>query len=177
VDITENPFMIEGKNYLIYDVGGQKSLRLFWIPYFESQLEAILFVTSLACYDQTLQEDRSINRMNDALELFDKIVNNPLLKNTRILLFLNKMDLFSKKITYSNIYDYHKDFPGKDGMLTVIESDIKKVSLKMAGHFFKSKFIGSRNSLTKKIFVHYTTSTDTTQMAVIITMVRYEFNN
>lgn len=49
-------------NYFIYrviDVGGQKSKRKKWIHCFDN-VSAILFVTSMSEYDQTLAEDKHV---------------------------------------------------------------------------------------------------------------------
>ena len=65
--------------------------------------QAILFVAALSEYDQNLFEDNTKNRMVDALELFYKICNEKLFTNTHMILFLNKRDLFEKKIQHTAI--------------------------------------------------------------------------
>lgn len=58
----------------------------------------VLFCAALSEYDQMLREDPTTNRMKESLVLFDEIVNSPWFRNTPIVLFLNKMDLFKEKI-------------------------------------------------------------------------------
>jgi hypothetical protein len=48
-------------------------------------------------------EDETTNRMHESLRLFDSICNNKWFVNTSIILFLNKKDLFSEKITRSSL--------------------------------------------------------------------------
>ena len=48
----------------IYDVGGQKGQRKNWIHCFDN-VTSVLFVISIAEYDQTLEEDQNTNRMED----------------------------------------------------------------------------------------------------------------
>ncbi|KAJ3105120.1 guanine nucleotide-binding protein subunit alpha [Phlyctochytrium bullatum] len=132
-EVTETEFTISNLVYKIYDVGGQRSMRQFWAPYFEGAITAILFVVSIAGYDQVLAEDPSVNRMYDAIALFQSICNNPLLKSVNIILFLNKVDLLQKKIQKSPIRRYFPDFEGTDtAHMSVIISAVKDIVLRMA---------------------------------------------
>ncbi|KAJ3107486.1 guanine nucleotide-binding protein subunit alpha [Phlyctochytrium planicorne] len=158
-EVTETQFVISNLVYKIYDVGGQRSMRQFWAPYFEGAITAILFVVSIAGYDQVLVEDPSVNRMYDAIALFQSVCNNPLLKSVNIILFLNKVDLLQKKIQKSTIRRYFPDFDGD-------------TSVKAAGAFFKAKFVSRNQSTTRKIYTHFTTGTDTAHMSVIISAVK-----
>ena len=87
---------------MIIDVGGQTSERRKWVHHFDA-CQAILFVAALSEYDQYLFEDNTKNRMVDALELFEKICNEKLFKETHMILFLNKRDLFEQKIQHTAI--------------------------------------------------------------------------
>jgi hypothetical protein len=71
-----------------------------------------VFVASLSAYDQMMIENNTKNRMEDSLELFASISNNPLLAKMQFILLLNKRDLFEEKITKSSIIDYFPDYPG-----------------------------------------------------------------
>jgi guanine nucleotide-binding protein G(i) subunit alpha len=51
--------------------------------------------------------------MTESLNLFDSIVNNDFFANTSMILFLNKKDLFEKKIVFSPITECFKDYNGK----------------------------------------------------------------
>jgi hypothetical protein len=70
-------------------VGGQKTERRKWIHCFDS-VTAILFVASLYSYDQYMEEDPEKNRMEDSVELFEKMFANEFLLRASIILFLNK---------------------------------------------------------------------------------------
>lgn len=80
-----------------FDVGGQRNERRKWIHCFDS-VDAIVFVVSLSEFDQNLYEDETKNRLDEALELFAQIVNSKWFKESSIILFLNKKDLFEKKV-------------------------------------------------------------------------------
>ena len=50
---------------------------------------------------EMLYEDESVNRMQEALTLFDSICNSRWFVKTSIILFLNKIDLFAEKLPRS----------------------------------------------------------------------------
>ena len=81
----------------MFDVGGQRNERRKWIHCFDA-VDAVVFVASLSEFDQVLYEDESKNRLEEALELFKQIINNKWFKGAHFILFLNKKDLFQKKL-------------------------------------------------------------------------------
>jgi len=80
-------------NFSVVDVGGQRNERKKWINCFDD-VKAILFLVSLAGYDQVMFEDSTKNRMHEELELFDQITHYEIFKNTPIFLLLNKKRSF-----------------------------------------------------------------------------------
>lgn len=50
--------------------------------------------------------------MQESLELFDEIVNGNWFKNTTIMLFLNKVDLFKKKIETTDLNVCFSEYDG-----------------------------------------------------------------
>lgn len=79
------------------DVAGQRNERRKWIHFFDG-VTAMIFVASLSCYNQQMREDPETNMMKDQLTLFDQMINGKLFKDTNVILFLNKRDLFEDKI-------------------------------------------------------------------------------
>ncbi|CAG8482211.1 11288_t:CDS:10 [Diversispora eburnea] len=73
--------------------------RTIYSPYFDD-VDAIIFMAAVSAFDQTLEEDIDVNRMTDSIQLFDTICNNPLMINTSVILFLNKIDILQNKLTY-----------------------------------------------------------------------------
>jgi len=96
----------------MFDVGGQRSERKKWIHCFEN-VTAIVFLVAISEYDQVLVEDETVNRMQEALTLFDSICNSRWFVKTSIILFLNKIDLFKEKLTKSPMGKYFPDYNGK----------------------------------------------------------------
>ena len=95
LSIKEYDFNVKGTVFRVVDVGGARSQRNKWLRLFAG-IDGVIFVASLSSYAQYLEEQRDINRLHDSLGLFDNIINNPLLKDVSIILFLNKVDLFKK---------------------------------------------------------------------------------
>ncbi len=95
--IVESRFEISGEKFLLLDVGGQRNERKKWINWFEG-VTAVIFVASISEFDQTLFEDIYVNRLTEALMLFNWVCTRPCFEKTAIILFLNKSDLFAKKI-------------------------------------------------------------------------------
>ncbi|KAI0342360.1 G-protein alpha subunit [Trametopsis cervina] len=86
-----------GKEWRIYDVGGARSMRAAWLPYFDDA-HAILFLAPISCFNERLSEDRSVNRLKDSFQLWKSIVGSKILAKCIIILFLNKCDLLDKKL-------------------------------------------------------------------------------
>ncbi|KAJ6244140.1 guanine nucleotide-binding protein g(o) subunit alpha [Anaeramoeba flamelloides] len=110
IAVEEAKFKIENFVLNVIDVGGQRSERRKWIHCFE-EVSAIIFCVSLTGYHQTLIEDNSVNRMEEALNLFSDICKSPWFLNSSIILFLNKNDLFEediKKIDLSVCFPEYK---------------------------------------------------------------------
>ncbi|BGP41133.1 hypothetical protein JCM10449v2_005103 [Rhodotorula kratochvilovae] len=156
--ISETIFSERGMQYRIFDVGGQRSERKKWIHCFEN-VTAILFLASLAGYDQVLVEDRDSNQMQEALMLFDSICNSQWFVRTSTILFLNKLDIFQERIRVSPIKVHFPDFEGKPADA-------------LAGQeYFKRRFLSLNRSSRKEIYTHYTTAIDTSLVKVVMTSV------
>ncbi|KAJ3271583.1 Guanine nucleotide-binding protein G(t) subunit alpha-1 [Terramyces sp. JEL0728] len=111
MNISETAFTYKNKKFHFFDVSGLSYHRKFWIAYFDC-VHTILFVTSLASYDQVMIEDSNKNRMNDSITLFSDIVNHPLLFKQNLVLFMNKKDIFEKKVKTIPIRKYFPEFDG-----------------------------------------------------------------
>eukprot|EP00497_Spongosphaera_streptacantha_P004881 TRINITY_DN5810_c0_g1_i2.p1 TRINITY_DN5810_c0_g1~~TRINITY_DN5810_c0_g1_i2.p1 ORF type:complete len:318 (-),score=79.96 TRINITY_DN5810_c0_g1_i2:84-1037(-) len=150
--IVEKVYLINNHVFRIVDVGGQRSERKKWINCFDA-VTAVIFVASLSAFDQTLFEDDSINRMHESLRLFGEVLNLETFKNTDMILFLNKNDIFIKKIKEEGgkITTAFKDYPGKTGPDFVDEQYA----------YIKKKFKSQNTDKSRQIYVHKTTATDT----------------
>jgi len=114
--------------FQVVDVAGQRSERKKWIHCFDD-VRALVFVVSLAGYNQVMFEDASNNRMSEALNLFTTIVNNPLFQQTPIFLFLNKKDLFEKmikEVSLSKVFPEYTGGPDTNAALEFLKKEFVK---------------------------------------------------
>lgn len=160
--ISETRFRIRSGHYspsvCMIDVGGQISERKKWIHCFES-VTAILFCVSLSEYDQVLLEDPSQSRFLDSLLLFESIVNSQWFKNTIIILFLNKIDLFKNKLAVSPLSSYFEDYDGPPN------------DFEHAATFIQTKFLALNHS-GLPIYTHFTCATDTRQIETVFAAIK-----
>ncbi|KAJ6234865.1 guanine nucleotide-binding protein g(o) subunit alpha [Anaeramoeba flamelloides] len=141
----------------ITDVGGQRNERKKWIHCFEN-VTSVIFVVAINEYNQTLFEETNTNRMRESLLLFDEIVNSKWLKSSSMILFLNKFDLFKKKIQESNLKKYFKDYKGKN--------------LESAQKFICDKFLKLNKNKKKIIYPFFTTATDSDNMKYVFAAIK-----
>lgn len=146
--IVENRFEISGHKFLLVDVGGQRNERKKWIHCFES-VTAVIFVTSLSEYDQSLFEDNYTSRMMESLSLFDEVLHMKWFINSPVILFLNKRDLFEDKIKIVPMKNY---FPNYDG-----GAELDKGIQFILGKFLE-KVEGRRKTM---VYPHVTCAMDT----------------
>ena len=152
--IIENDFYIDKLLFRVMDVGGQRGERKKWIHCFDD-VNAILFISSLNEYDQSLAEDRTRNRLLESLSLFEGIISLPWFNSTHIILFLNKNDLFTDKIRRVDLGHYFPDF---DGGLGDYEEALE---------FIKELFFAKNLNPNKTIYAHVTDATDTQGIAFV----------
>jgi GTPase SAR1 family protein len=156
--IVVNDFLVEGNEFKMIDVGGQRNERKKWIACFEG-VTAVLFIGVLSEYDLVLSEDDSMNRMCETLTLFEEICNSPFFVKTAMILMLNKRDSFAEKINRVplNVCPLFKDYTGPntyDAGIALIQDT------------FHAK---AKNKL---IYTHITCATDTSNMKVVFEAVK-----
>lgn len=154
--IVESSFAIEGNQFKMYDVGGQRNERRKWIHCFE-EVTAVMFVAAISEYDQVLFEDENTNRMEESLNLFEEVSNSCWFKETAILLFLNKRDLFQEKLGKVDLRTCFPEYNGDD-------------SYEEACGYVQGQFESRCRSTGKTIYSHVTCATDTSH-------VRHVFNS
>ncbi|KAI7811958.1 guanine nucleotide binding protein (G protein), alpha inhibiting activity polypeptide a [Triplophysa rosa] len=146
--IVETHFTFKDLHFKMFDVGGQRSERKKWIHCFEG-VTAIIFCVALSDYDLVLAEDEEMNRMHEAMKLFDSICNNKWFNDTSIILFLNKKDLFEDKVKKSPLTICFPEYPGSS-------------SYDEASAYVQSQFEDlNKMKDTKEIYAHMTCATDT----------------
>ncbi|EJD04660.1 G-alpha-domain-containing protein [Fomitiporia mediterranea MF3/22] len=170
--VVEHSFMVKGGGahsntsveWRIYDVGGARQQRQAWAPFFQD-VNAIIFLAPISAFDQTLAEDPRVNRLEDSMLLWRSVISNKLLKDTNIVLFLNKCDLLKAKLDAGVSLAYHmpsyRDRP----------NDYESVS-----KYFRNKFAALHYSHSpnqqRELYIHLTSVTDKLKTSIIIASVR-----
>jgi len=134
------------------DVGGQRNERRKWLKCFDD-VTAVIYVSAISEYDQMMFEDDSKNRMHDSLEVFSTVINHkdkqhvPTFgERTSVIVFLNKLDIFQKKIVRSSLKKHFSRYEGSD------------FNEREAIDFFIHEF---ERAARRTIFTHLTCATDT----------------
>jgi GTPase SAR1 family protein len=156
--IVENEFIIDGNQFKMFDVGGQRNERKKWIHCFEN-VTAVLFVAAISEYDQVLYEDENTNRMHEALNLFEEICNSRWFRETAMILFLNKRDLFAEKIVKVSLRTCFPDYDGADTYEDGCE-------------FLQLEFEGKNRNPDKQVYCHITCATDTDNVSAVFNAVK-----
>lgn len=162
--IVEQEFTIKKNRFQVFDVGGQRNERKKWIHCFED-VTGVLFLASLSAYDQSLYEDDSTNRMEEALELFGQICNSRWFKDTAMILFLNKNDLFEQKIGKTPITVCFPEFTDEvqNGKQLVNNSFECKQYIKRKFFALNKRTVQNNGrSEAQDLFCHYTCAIDRT---------------
>jgi len=170
VGVSEYKFEMEvaaGKDtateWRIVDVGGSRSQRPKWMPYFDD-VDAILFLAPISGFDQVLSEDRTVNRLEDSVLLWKDICSNKLLANVELVLFLNKCDILERKLNAGvRLAKYVRSYGDR-------ENDVESVANYLRGKFSAIHREYSPNP--RKFYVFLTSVTDTATTAGIIASVR-----
>ncbi|KIP06671.1 hypothetical protein PHLGIDRAFT_106742 [Phlebiopsis gigantea 11061_1 CR5-6] len=151
-----------GTEWCLYDVGGSRTQRAAWQPYFDD-CDAIIFLAPISCFDEKLAEDRNVNRLEDSFALWKMICSNKLLSRAQIILFLNKCDLLEKKLKSGvRVRDWVTSFGNR-------KNDVQTVAQYFAQHF---KEIAKQNASVLRPFrVHLTSVIDTQATALTLGVV------
>ena len=165
--ITETTFIISELTYRMFDVGGQRSERKKWIHCFEN-VTTILFLVAISEYDQLLFEDETVNRMQEALTLFDSICNSRWFVKTSIILFLNKIDRFKEKLPVSPMKNYFPDYEGKLNQNGTYGKGHQKVNFDEGGpdyaaacDYILNRFVSLNQHETKPMCPQFTSAAGT----------------
>jgi GTPase SAR1 family protein len=156
--IMETSISFDGFQMKIVDVGGQRNERKKWIHSFEN-VSAVLFVAAISEYDQTLFEDESVNRIQEALTIFRDICNSRWFAESSMILFLNKSDLFREKLKKVPLNVCFPDYQGKD-------------EFEEAWQYIADQFLNLRTDKSKDVYVHVTCATNDDNVQFVFNSVR-----
>jgi hypothetical protein len=155
IGVSEVKITIQGIPFEFIDVAGQRGNRKKYLSLF-SEVNAIFFVAAINEYDLFLKEDLSTNRMREALQLFEEIVNNKELEEVPIILFLNKVDLFEEKIARVPLTVCFPEYKGNDRLeMKLIHTPRFTISKRMFGFHPKAVHGQSEEGQAKHSFASF----------------------
>ncbi|GAA5861485.1 hypothetical protein JCM1840_005386 [Sporobolomyces johnsonii] len=160
VGIEEIKLQISKKQvYRICDVAGARGTKHAW-AYVLSVFD-LFFIVALSDYSVADPQDPTVNRLADALELFEDVAKNPLLSKVVFIVFMNKTDLLRKKL-HSGHYPLQKYFSGYHG------------GLKTSGvlHFFQRLFEECHASRKDMNLYVFATQTNDQSVRFVISAVK-----
>nr|AAA35306.1 G protein alpha subunit [Schizosaccharomyces pombe] len=171
--ISEETFLLNRHHYRFFDVGGQRSERRKWIHCFEN-VTALLFLVSLAGYDQCLVEDNSGNQMQEALLLWDSICNSSWFSESAMILFLNKLDLFKRKGSHFPIQKHFPDYQEVGSTPTFVQTQcpLADNAVRSGMYYFYLKFESLNRIASRSCYCHFTTATDTSLLQRVMVSVQ-----
>ncbi|GJE86413.1 G-alpha-domain-containing protein [Phanerochaete sordida] len=167
--VSEYRFQVKDENFSgivagsrewrVYDVGGHRSLRAAWAPFFDD-MDAVLFLAPISCFDQVLEEDPLVNRLEDSVLLWKSIVSNPLLARTSLVLFLNKIDILQHKLSLGiQLGHYIVSYGNRP-------NDYQNTSTYLRRKF--SQIHKEHSPVPRPFYCHFTAVTDTKTTAHIL---------
>ncbi|KAI0765285.1 G-alpha-domain-containing protein [Fomes fomentarius] len=168
VGVSEYSFHMEagderGTEWRIIDVGGSRSQRPTWVPFFDDGA-SIIFLAPISAFDQVLTEDRSVNRLEDSVLLWKEVCSNKLLAKVDLVLFLNKCDILESKLKSGvRLSKYVRSFGERAN------------DPEVAQKYFRSKFSAihrEHSPIPRKFYGFCTSVTDTITTGGIIAAVK-----
>ncbi|KXN83195.1 Guanine nucleotide-binding protein alpha-4 subunit [Leucoagaricus sp. SymC.cos] len=148
-----------GQEWRLYDVGGARSSRAAWYPYFDD-VDAIIFLAPISPFDEKLTEDRRVNRLEDSYLLWKSVCSCKLLARTQIILFLNKCDLLQAKLQRGiRIRDSVPSFGDR-------KNDLSTATRYFQQHF--KEIARQYSPVQRPFYVHLTSVIDTKSTAVTL---------
>ncbi|XP_063068639.1 guanine nucleotide binding protein (G protein) alpha v1 isoform X2 [Engraulis encrasicolus] len=151
--VLETQFCAGQFIFRLFDVGGQRTQRRKWLRFFDGA-RALLFLVDLSRYDLgAMQYDlhTRTDSSRESLQLYSSVCLNPIFKQAALILFMNKMDLFEKKILHSgrHLRLFLPAFQGAD-------CDVSGAAGFITGLFTEELCVSSQ-----PVYHHYTTAIDT----------------
>jgi len=142
-------FIREKYQWEIIDIGGQRPERLKWTEIIKGGVDCIIYFAALDEYNMISTEEKNKTKMQVSLEVFEEVIRDT--SDVCLLLFLNKVDLFTKKISNEKSFkEFQNTFPDYKG----------PQDLNSAIDYISSLFL-NRTEDPDNIYVHTTCTLDT----------------
>uniref|UniRef100_A0A2A4IT67 Guanine nucleotide-binding protein G(F) subunit alpha n=1 Tax=Heliothis virescens TaxID=7102 RepID=A0A2A4IT67_HELVI len=166
------------QEFWMFDVGGQRGERKKWIQVFEG-IHAIWFLVACSDFDQTLREDGTQNRLQEALDLFQDVWQSRFLLEAGLILFLNKQDILEHKISQGrSIAPYFPEYEQFNAAgdeytrtkLFIRSLFVELITKKRERHRLDAsaeRFVVAEARRARECYFHFTTATDTDNVRTV----------
>jgi len=143
-------FIREKYQWEIIDIGGQRPERMKWKDIIKSGIDCVIYFSALDEYNMLSSEEKNKTKMGLSLDVFQEVVRDAKESNICLILFLNKVDLFIKKINQDKSFaEFQNTFPDYRGGQNVDK----------AIDYIKNLFL--RKTSPEDIYVQITCTLDT----------------
>lgn len=145
--VHEYVFGTKWGQFVMIDVGGQKSERRKWVSAF-ADVAAVIFVVASSDFDQTSSGSESGgNRLREALHLFSHMMRGKQLRDKSVVLFFNKSDILKEKLARGkSVAEHFPEYSGPEGDLAAVQKWLVEIFVKHC---------------PGEVYHHYTTAIDT----------------
>jgi len=166
--VQEYRFLFEtgqeaGHEWVFYDVGGSRTHRGSWHPYF-MDVKAIIFLAPISVFDEKLDGEGSGNRLEDSIKFWTAICKSKLLVKVEFILFLNKCDILQRKLERGVSFRRHIPTYGD-----------RANDMPTAARYLRKQFqeLARKNSPEpRRVYSFLTTATDTRAMGAVLATIR-----
>ncbi|ESK89094.1 putative g-protein alpha subunit [Moniliophthora roreri MCA 2997] len=158
--LTKDPM----SDWIFYDVGGSRTVRHAWVPYFDD-INSIIFLAPISAFPDRLLEDPSVNRLQDTFTIWKTIVSSRLLAKTTLVCFLNKCDLLKRKLRSGIMFrDYVPPFGNRANDTATVVRFLKD--------WFRDVVLKHSADPKRTCYLYPTSVTDTKATATTLKTVR-----
>eukprot|EP00095_Tigriopus_kingsejongensis_P006263 snap_masked-scaffold136_size321413-processed-gene-2.4 protein:Tk06263 transcript:snap_masked-scaffold136_size321413-processed-gene-2.4-mRNA-1 annotation:"achain structure of heterotrimeric g protein galpha-q beta gamma in complex with an inhibitor ym-254890" len=155
----EASFDLKGIHFVVKEVNADLFERGRWVSCFDD-VATIIFVASLADFDILVPDLSGQNRMRKSLKLFQTICQSEFFKQIAMILFMNKVDVFRRKlISGQHLKDFLWNYKGPD-------QDLQASSM-----FLLRQFMELNAMPPKIIYTHFSCAVETPAMKFILNAV------
>lgn len=160
-----------GYEWIFYDVGGSRTHRGSWHPYF-MDVKAIIFLAPISVFDERIEGEGGLNRLEDSIKFWTTICKSKLLAKVELILFLNKCDILARKLARGVSMKRYIPTYGD------LKNDLPTASKYLRKHFQE---IARKYSLNpaepRHVHTFFTTAIDTRAMAKTLATIRASIVN
>ncbi|KAI0975445.1 G-protein alpha subunit-domain-containing protein [Xylaria arbuscula] len=116
IGIHQTVLRYNGIQYLLHDVGGERSERRKWICAFED-VSTIIYPVETIGYGKVLREEMSGDRMREQFSIWKSVVNSHWFTDSNFVIVLTKMDLLGKYLENRDV----RGFLEREGVPATVE--------------------------------------------------------